>query len=565
MNLPIADIGPSTKVNSNTFVARAASTNRLLTPGRAGPDSLRPDGAGSATVSVVNTGTGLGNIAFHSTKVLQPPLAVAFLAGVSTQTAETGAGCGRDHSEPPPTHSRLQPWADSLGPVDRPSRPPSVDQLARSLRRHGLPHPLLVEVARQAIDEGRVDQADELARARRRRLLTPVVNATGVLLHTNLGRAPLGIEVEAAYTNLELSLETGQRGSRQRAVGDLVATAAGAEAAMVVNNCAGAVLLTLAALGAGRGVAVSRGEMVEIGGGFRIPDVMRQSGARLVEVGTTNRTRLADYAAVADPDAAAEAGTGSELAMVLKVHRSNYEIVGFTEEVSIAALATLDVPLVADIGSGLLDASCPWLSGPPPAWLANEPAARQSLDAGADLVLFSGDKLFGGPQAGIIAGSRELVEACGRHPLARALRPGDLVLTAIQAVTTAYLDRRGDDIPFWRMATVAVDTLAARADKIVSTVGSDQVSSQPTEAVPGGGTLPTVTFPSHGLVVNTDVSEALRELERPVIARVDQGRTLLDLRTVDDTDDDGLAEALASILGSGPPADRHDRSDEGKA
>ncbi len=374
-------------------------------------------------------------------------------------------------------------------------------------------------------------------------MLAPVINATGVLLHTNLGRAPVGIELAATYSNLELDLESGRRGSRQRAVGDLLATACGAEAAMVVNNCAGAVLLTLAALGAGRGVAVSRGEMVEIGGGFRIPDVMRQSGARLVEVGTTNRSRFSDYAdALTDDD---------DLAMILKVHRSNYEIVGFTEDVDVSDLRELDVPIVADIGSGLLDSGCPWLSGPPPPWLADEPAARQTLRSGADLVLFSGDKLFGGPQAGIIAGRLDLVERCARHPLARALRPGDLVLWALQLTTVAYLDRRGADIPFWKMASTPVAELAERAAKICAAVDTGTVAptveAVPTEAVPGGGTLPTVTIPSYGLQLGGDVSEQLRERERPVVARVDQGLTLLDLRTVAPVDDDELVDALGTL------------------
>lgn len=403
---------------------------------------------------------------------------------------------------------------------------------------------MLVDVARQAIANDQVADADALARRRKRAMLTPVVNATGVLLHTNLGRAPLGVTVEPTYSNLELSLETGRRGSRQRAVGDVLASAAGAEAAMVVNNCAGAVLLTLAALGAGRGVAVSRGEMVEIGGGFRIPDVMRQSGARLVEVGTTNRSRVGDYEqAVADDD---------DLAMILKVHRSNYEIVGFTQDVEVDQLRHLDVPLVADIGSGLLDAACPWLNGPPPVWLNDEPAARQTLAAGADLVLFSGDKLFGGPQAGIIAGRRDLVEQCGRHPLARALRPGDLVLNALQSVTLAYLDRRGDDIPFWRMVAATTPSLQDRADAIVAAVGDaadPKLRSVATEAVPGGGTLPTVTFPSHGIDMPGDHADALRVLDRPIIARVENGRTILDLRTVAPEDDDAITEALAALAG----------------
>jgi L-seryl-tRNA(Ser) seleniumtransferase len=400
-------------------------------------------------------------------------------------------------------------------------------------------------VARRAIAEGRVDEAGELAIARRRRLLGPVINATGVLLHTNLGRAPVGAEVEATYTNLEFDIESGRRGSRQRAVGDLLATACGAEAAMVVNNCAGAVLLTLAALGAGRGVAVSRGELVEIGGGFRIPDVMAQSGARLVEVGTTNRCRLADYATARDTD--------DDLALVLKVHRSNYRIVGFTEDAEVPELAGLGVPVVADIGSGLLDAACPWLGGPPPAWLEGEPAARQTLAAGADLVLFSGDKLFGGPQAGIIAGRRELVERCGRHPLARALRPGDLVLQVLQQTTLAYLDRRGRDIPFWRLASLTPTELADRAGAVVDRLGDGgRVRSTPTEAVPGGGTLPTVTIPSHGLRVDGDISAVLRARARPIVARVEQGSTWLDLRTVDEADDGEVAEALAEAMAPDP-------------
>jgi L-seryl-tRNA(Ser) seleniumtransferase len=446
------------------------------------------------------------------------------------------------------------------------ARPPSVDQLARSLTHHDLPHPILVEVARAAIAEDRVDQADDLARARRRAMLTPVINATGVLLHTNLGRAPFGIEVSPSYSNLELNLATGKRGSRQRAVGDSLAAACGAEAAMVVNNCAGAVLLTLAALGAGRGVAVSRGEMVEIGGGFRIPDVMRQSGARLVEVGTTNRSRLSDYLGAVDDD--------DDLAMVLKVHRSNYEIVGFTEEVDVGALRRgLDgrdtgsnpdtggsnpVAIVADIGSGLLDAACPWLSGPPPRWLTEEPAAKQTLQAGADLVLFSGDKLFGGPQAGIIAGRRDLVERCGKHPLARALRPGDLVLQAIQATTMAYLDRRGDDIPFWRMAALDPADLFPRAEAMAKVIadavpGVDRgpeplVEAAGTEAVPGGGTLPTVTIPSFGLRVGHDIVDLLRSGDRPIVARVEDDATIIDLRTIEPDDDRAVAEAVAAAL-----------------
>src|SRR4051794_7385418 len=275
-------------------------------------------------------------------------------------------------------------------------RPPSVDQLARSLAHTGLPHPLLVDIAREAIAVGDPETAAEraatLAAARARSLLRPVVNATGVLLHTNLGRAPLAAHSDARYSNLELDLGTGERGSRSAHAASLLARAAGAEAALVVNNGAAAVLLALAALAHGRSVPVSQGELVEIGGGFRVPEVLDQSGARLVEVGTTNRTRLADYQAAIDDT------TG----LVLKVHQSNYRIVGFTEAVGTAALAGLGPPVVVDLGSGLLDAACPWLAGGPPAWLAaaGEPAVRQTLEAGGPPGTLPGAQLVGGPPAG---------------------------------------------------------------------------------------------------------------------------------------------------------------------
>ncbi|MDH3679263.1 MAG: L-seryl-tRNA(Sec) selenium transferase [Acidimicrobiia bacterium] len=415
-------------------------------------------------------------------------------------------------------------------------RPPSVDQLARSLAPTGLPHPLTVEVAREAIRTDRVAEADAMARSRIRRMLVPVINATGVLLHTNLGRAPLAYSGVADYSNLELDLATGTRGSRQAAVGELLATACGAEAAMVVNNCASAVLLALAAIGTDNGVAVSRGELVEIGGAFRVPDVMAQSGARLVEVGTTNRTRLADYR---------QAVSVHDVATVLKVHQSNYRIVGFVEETTVAALATLEVDVLADIGSGLLDAACPWLDGPPPRWLDGEPAARQTLEAGADLIMFSGDKLFGGPQAGIIAGRQDLVAACSRHPLARALRPGGLVLAALQDTALAYLRRDGLAIPFWRMATTPIEELLARAGAIAGCVPA--VAVVDTEAVPGGGTLPTVSIPSAGVRLEGDRTAELRDGDRPIVARVEDGATILDLRTVAEGDDAELIDALRGL------------------
>jgi L-seryl-tRNA(Ser) seleniumtransferase len=414
-----------------------------------------------------------------------------------------------------------------------PDRPPSVDTLARELADVGLPHPLLVDAARAAIAAGDPWSARARAEAVAAALLGPVINATGVILHTNLGRAPLPAMpvVEARrYSNLEFDLVSGKRASRSDHAARLIARAVGAEAALVVNNGASALLLVLAALARGRSVIVSRGELVEIGGGFRVPEVMVQSGCELIEVGTTNRTRLADYRAV----------VSDSVALVLKVHQSNYRMVGFTEDVAVAALAGLGPPVVADIGSGLLDASTPWLAGGPPAWLAGEPAARQTLAAGAGLVTFSGDKLMGGPQAGIIAGRADLVALCARHPLNRALRPGGLVLAALQETVLAYLRRDGDAIPFWRMAAAPVDGLRARAEAL----GAGKVVD--TMAVAGGGSVPGQDVPSAGVALEGDLAAALRRHDPPVVARVHEGMTICDLRTVDPLDDPVLTRALST-------------------
>lgn len=419
-----------------------------------------------------------------------------------------------------------------------PARPPSVDTLARSLAGCGLPHPLLVDIAREAIAAGDPASAPERAAGVVRGLLQPVVNGTGVLLHTNLGRAPIAHTQGADYLNLELDLATGKRGSRSAHAGALLARACGAEAALVVNNGASAVLLVLAALATGRQVVVSRGELVEIGGGFRVPEVMEQSGAQLVEVGTTNRTRAADYGRAVQ--------AGPDVALVMKIHQSNYRITGFTEDTTISELARLTVPVVADIGSGLLDSATPWLGGgPPPTWLAGEPAARQSLDAGAALVTFSGDKLLGGPQAGVIAGRADLVRACGSHPLARALRPGVLVLAALQQTALAYLRRDGSAIPFWRMATADVEELRRRATAIVDE--SDHGEVVATESIPGGGTLPGATIPSIAIGLDGDRADALRRHAPPVIARVEGGQTFIDLRTVDAAQDGTVRDAVAAL------------------
>lgn len=400
----------------------------------------------------------------------------------------------------------------------------------------GLPHPLLVDIARDAIAVGDPGSAPDRVRLIERSLLQPVINATGVLLHTNLGRAPWPASDAGAYRNVELDLVTGDRGSRQAHAPKLLARACGAESAIVVNNCAAAVMLVLAALAKDRSVVVSRGELVEIGGGFRVPEVMEQSGAKLLEVGTTNRTRAADFSRAVDDPA-------NDVALVLQVHQSNYKIVGFTEAPATEALADLGVPLVADIGSGLLDAACPWLKNGPPSWLKDEPAARQTLDAGANLVVFSGDKLLGGPQAGVIAGDADLVKRCASHPLARALRPGGLVLAALQDLALAYLRRDGDAIPFWRMASISPDELRRRAEAVRDLAGCGEVVD--TMSIPGGGTMPTVEFPSAGLAFPGDHRDRLRDGQPCVIARVVDDTTIVDLRTVDPASDNDLASALA--------------------
>ena len=421
-----------------------------------------------------------------------------------------------------------------------PSRPPSVDKLAQSLKSSGLPHPICVDIARAAIEDGDPDSAMHRADEFRRTLLTPVVNATGVLLHTNLGRAPLAHQQNATAQTVEFNLVTGQRGSRQAAVGQLYARLCGAESAMVVNNNAAAVLLVVAALAAGRDVPVSRGESVEIGGSFRVPEVIEQSGARLVDVGTTNRTRLRDYEAAIKK-------ANVDAAMVLKVHPSNYRVEGFVEETSIADLATLDVPVVSDIGSGLIDATVPWLKGAPPSWLAGEPAAVQAIRNGADLVTLSADKLLGGPQSGIIAGRADLVERCLQHPLARALRPGGLVLAALQRTALTYLDgQAGTEIPFWKMVGTPLTALEERALAVVEAIVAVHPSArvERTEALPGAGSAPGVTMPSVGVVIDEDLLEQLRRHNTPVIARSRNERTLLDFRSVDPVDDVTIVAAL---------------------
>lgn len=425
-------------------------------------------------------------------------------------------------------------------------RPPSVDFIARELAKSiALPHAILVDCARRAIahEPTRASEtAHQYAHDFTDALLVDVVNATGVLLHTNLGRAPLPTLSVGRASNLEFDMTTGQRGSRHSAIAQLITVLTGAEDAIVVNNNAAAVMLVLAALARDRDVVVSRGESVEIGGGFRIPDVMEQSGARLVDVGTTNRTRLSDYEK-------AIASKRNDVALVMKIHPSNYSIEGFTQDVSISELATCSVPIVADIGSGLIDNTCPWLHGVTshiPHWLADEPAAKQAITDGASLVTFSGDKILGGPQCGIIAGKKELVEKCARHPFMRALRPGGHTILALQETLLSYCARTAcETIPFWFMVAQSVDAIRERADAIVNAAHTGAVVAL--DSLVGAGSAPGTTLPSYGIACKGDIRADLRSYATPVIARTIDDVTYLDLRSVHPDDDVIIRDALIFV------------------
>jgi len=419
---------------------------------------------------------------------------------------------------------------------------PSVDELAR-----GVDDPLAVEAARAVLEHARAEirggadpgdlsarLREELASARRPRLRR-VLNATGVIIHTNLGRAPLADEalariadVARGYSNLEYDLTAGTRGSRQDHAADILRRLTGAEAALVVNNNAAAVMLALAALSEGREVLVSRGELIEIGDGFRIPDVLARSGARLREVGTTNRTRAADY----------EGAIGAETALILRVHQSNFRVVGFTEQPTLRALAKVaqshKLPLVDDLGSGVLLPPNETLS------LGDEPSAKESLAAGADLVTFSGDKLLGGPQAGIVVGRAELVEKLRRHPLQRALRADKLTLAALEGTLSLYLDAP-ERIPVLRM--LRDDGVRARAERLAGLVGG---TVEETVSRVGGGALPLAELRSFACAVEEGLAAPLRAGEPPVVGIVRDGRLLLDCRTLRDDELDELAAAVAA-------------------
>ena len=396
----------------------------------------------------------------------------------------------------------------------------------------------------------RLARIDALVREWRQPRLRAVINATGVVLHTNLGRAPMAAfaaqataAIAGRYSTLEFDPRTGRRGRRHDLIAETLRYLSGAEAAAVVNNCAAAVLLMLTALAKGKEVIVSRGELVEIGGGFRMPDVMRLSGARLVEVGTTNRTRAEDYAAAVTPKTVA----------IMKVHASNFQVVGFTESVEIEALARVArqhrVLLLHDLGSGsLLDTTAYGLTA--------EPRIQDSLQAGTDLLACSGDKLLGGPQAGLLLGRAEVVDKVMKHSLARAVRIDKLTLAALTATLDLYLTQSVDKLPIWRMLGASAEAIAERATTwqrrlVERGIAADVV---PTESTVGGGSLPGERLPTTALAITpgpgraADLLRRLREHDPPVIGRIEQDRVLLDPRTVMPDEDDALLGAVIAAL-----------------
>jgi L-seryl-tRNA(Ser) seleniumtransferase len=421
---------------------------------------------------------------------------------------------------------------------------PSVDKLLADDRLQALAathgHQLVTEAVRAALARAREEIAagfepgDLVARAqvelenRLRPRLRRVLNATGVVVHTNLGRAPLAEaalervqQVARGYSNLEYDIEAGTRGSRQDHVAGALRALTGAEAALVVNNNAAAVLLALAALAEGREVIVSRGELLEIGDGFRIPDVLTRSGARLIEVGTTNRTRLTDY----------ERSVRDETAAILRVHQSNFRIVGFTEQPPLRELARLaerrGLVLVDDLGSGVLPE------------IGDEPTVRGSLEAGAHLVTFSGDKLLGGPQAGIVVGRADLVEKLRRHPLQRAMRADKLTIAALEGTLGLY--RQGARPPVLRMLEEPLDGVRARAERLATLTGG---RLEETVARAGGGSLPLAEIPSFACALQEELAAPLRLGEPPVIGFVRDGMLLLECRSLADGEFEEVAEEV---------------------
>ena len=450
-------------------------------------------------------------------------------------------------------------------PMDTLRRLPSVHQVleaeraAQLIATHG--RPLVRFAVQQVLEEERRngsaagesrrwDRIIELIERLRRPALRPVINATGVVLHTNLGRAPLApgaaeaaARIAARYATLEFDSMSGRRGRRHDLVAGPLRYLTGAEAAAVVNNCAAAVLLMLTALAKGKEVIVGRGELVEIGGGFRMPEVMRLSGARLVEVGTTNRTRAQDYVAAVTPKTAA----------ILKVHASNFQVVGFTETVELKALSSIarqhGLLLLHDLGSGSLLQTAPY-------GLAEEPRLQDSLEAGVDLVAASGDKLLGGPQAGLLIGRAALVDRVMKHPLARAVRVDKLTSAALAATLDLYLTESFGEIPVWQMITASPESIARRARAWQSRLeeAGVRVELAAGQSAIGGGSLPGERLATTAVVIQAssgnadDLLRSLRENDPPVIGRIHEGRVLLDPRTVLPGEDDALIEAVARVV-----------------
>lgn len=445
---------------------------------------------------------------------------------------------------------------------------PQVDRLIRALDP-SLPHATLTAAAREVIASAKkahasgdpipdvselVQRASALISDRNRARLTRVINATGVLLHTNLGRAPLSrsaikavSEIASGYSNLEFDVSSGKRGSRYDHAGELLRAVTGAEAVLTVNNNAGAVLLALAAVARGREVIVSRGELIEIGGEFRIPEILAESGAILKEVGTTNRTHLRDY------EKAISQATGA----ILKVHPSNYRVVGFTAAVKEAELSDLakrsNIAFVHDLGSGLIERRGE-------AWLDAEPSVIEAVRM-ADIVTFSGDKLLGGPQCGIIAGRREFIDKIRSFPLLRALRIDKMSLAALEATLLDHLRGELDAIPFWRMATMHPSEIEVRGQAVLDGISAQdsaagtlyKMALADSASATGGGSAPGSAIPT----VVIEVSSATRSAEEirgalllndpPVVARIEHDRVLIDLRTVDPSDDEKIREVLVGL------------------
>jgi len=380
-----------------------------------------------------------------------------------------------------------------------------------------------------------------------RRSLRRVINATGVVLHTNLGRAPLAAvaldaidRVARGFSNLEYDVAGGQRGSRYSHCASLLRELTGAEDALVVNNCAAALVLALNTLADGRTAIVSRGELIEIGGSFRIPEIMERSGARLVEVGTTNRTHLADYRRALEADGA----------IILKVHRSNFEQSGFVSDVSANQLAALGaehgVPVLYDLGSGLLTSLEAY-------GLVGEPTARDAMKSGASIVTMSGDKLLGGPQAGLVLGTRRIIDRIRSNPLTRSYRVDKLTLAALEATLALYREpaRAIREIPALAQLTADVATLKQRADRLAGAIGDPRVSVVETVSSVGGGAFPTATILSAALRVNAPaekVERRLRGRDPAIVARISDGMVVLDLRTVFVTDEEELVRAVRAAL-----------------